>query len=85
MTATKIDNVFECRNGVRCNGETDGWDCCNLRGGRARCPANNPIMCAQPYCAAGGSDYCCYTEDECSDYGGMRPCNEIETGRNTFI
>ena len=76
LTSTDSDDVMECQDGTRCNGETMGWSCCNDHGGRAKCPANNPAMCAQPLCAAGGSDYCCYTEDGCNDYGGIRPCGE---------
>ena len=59
-----------------------GWSCCNAHGGRAKCPANSPTMCGRPFCAAGGSDYCCYTEDGCKDYGGTRPC--VEPGRSLY-
>ena len=79
LTPTDSDDVMECQDGTRCNGETMGWSCCKDHGGRAKCPANNPAMCAQPSCAAGGSDYCCYTEDGCKDYGGIRPCGESST------
>ena len=74
MTSTTSNDVFECHDGTSCNGKAMGWACCNDHGGRAKCPANNPVMCAQPLCAAEGRDYCCYTEEGCNDYGGVRSC-----------
>ena len=71
---TSQDNVLQCNGGAYCNGIYDGWDCCNSRGMRAKCPLNYPTMCAQPDCAWG--DYCCYTEDVCAaSYGGVRSCD----------
>ena len=82
LTPTNFDDVLECKDGTHCNGEMMGWSCCNNHGGRAKCPANSPTMCGRPFCAAGGSDYCCYTEDGCKDYGGTRPC--VEPGRSLY-
>ena len=73
-TPTSLDNVLECEDGTHCNGVTMGWSCCKTHGGRAKCPANYPAMCAQPLCAAGGTDYCCLAKAACSHYGGIRPC-----------
>ena len=83
LTPTNFDDVLECKDGTHCNGEMMGWSCCNTHGGRAKCPANSPTMCGRPFCAAGGSDYCCYTQDGCKDYGGIRPC--VESGRSQYI
>jgi len=57
-----------CNNREYC----DGWSCCKTKGGRAKCPKSDPIMCAQPNACASGSDYCC--EKNCSSKGGERAC-----------
>ena len=74
-TPTSFDDELECQDGTRCNGVTMGWSCCKVHGGRSKCPANYPAMCAQPFCAAGGSDYCCLAKAACNHYGGIRPCS----------
>ena len=77
LTPTEENDLFQCQDGSYCNGVTDSdqWSCCNSHGGRARCPANFPAMCAKPFCAAGGSDYCCYASDVCVElYLGLRVC-----------
>ena len=79
LTPTEDNDVLKCRDGSFCNGitDTDNWSCCNSRGGREKCPANFPAMCALPQCAAGGSDYCCYAKDVCIDhYEGLRTCGK---------
>jgi len=64
------EDMFECNDGFRCSASGGAWDCCNGHGGRARCPVNNPVMCARPNACAGGTDYCCDDEATCnSDYG----------------
>lgn len=70
------NNVMECGNGESCSAATDpkGWSCCSDRDGRARCPANYPVMCAQENCAAGGTDYCCWSTAMCANLGGVREC-----------
>lgn len=69
------DNVMECMDGYRCSGFVDGWSCCSNHGGRAKCPQNWPLMCAQPNCAAAGTDYCCLTD--CTYFGGNRECSAL--------
>lgn len=68
-----MQNVLECMDGSMCDVTVDlaGWDCCVLKGGRAKCPANKPKMCAKRSCGTG--NYCC--ETDCSgDKGGLRTC-----------
>ena len=59
----------------------DGWDCCQLKGGRLQCPANKPVMCARRDC---NYDYCCdYSgPNACYNHGGPRICGAppITTG-----
>jgi len=55
-----------------CADGTRSWRC-NLdgHGARVQCPCNLPLMCAEAACG-GGADYCC--ERDCSNLGGLRPC-----------
>jgi len=66
------DNVLMCYNGTKCYPGSDplGWGCCNCKGGRAQCPRNYPVMCAQKTCG-GGTAYCCGQGRFCNGY---RPC-----------
>ena len=82
---TDETNVMKCKDGTYCDVVTDKsqWSCCNDHGGRAKCPANNPVMCATPSCGTNGSEYCCYTDDECIEsFGGLRSCED--SGRLLF-
>ena len=73
QTSTNRDYVLQCGNGAMCNGEMEGWSCCNDKGKRARCPLNTPHMCATPNECAGGQDHCC--AQNCEE--GNRPCSGI--------
>lgn len=55
-----------------CADGTRSWSC-NLggHGPRVQCPCVLPLMCAEAVCG-GGEDYCC--ERDCSQLGGLRPC-----------
>ena len=76
LTPTEEDYVMKCQDGSYCSGLKLGWSCCKEHGGRAKCPAKYPSMCAMPLCAAEGTDYCCMAEGECKYFGGLRPCEE---------
>ena len=76
LTPTEEDYVMKCQDGTYCSGLKLGWSCCKEHGGRAKCPAKYPSMCAMPLCAAEGTDYCCMAENECKYFGGLRPCEE---------
>jgi len=66
-TATTFPDYWMCMDGHFCNGAFEGYDCCNVHGGRALCPANFPVMCKAKQCAitvdddgfASGGDFCC--------------------------
>mmetsp|Transcript_23510 Transcript_23510/g.56069 ORF Transcript_23510/g.56069 Transcript_23510/m.56069 type:complete len:1164 (+) Transcript_23510:103-3594(+) len=60
--------VFKCVDGTYGNNSYF----CNDHGGRAQCPSNFPIMCAQPGLCAGNEAYCCSID--CSNFGGPRLC-----------
>ncbi|KAJ1475935.1 hypothetical protein T484DRAFT_2024348, partial [Baffinella frigidus] len=64
---TAIPGEWECLDGTR----GDAWTC-NEHGGRGKCPANFPEMCAQPSVCAGGLAFCCSID--CAGYGGQRLC-----------
>ena len=72
---TKHDNYFECQDGSFCEGFPHNLSCCNSRGGRAKCPPNRPVMCADTSCA-GGKDHCCSrSAQQCYiDASGPREC-----------
>lgn len=55
---------LECLDGTRCNFQTEGWDCCELRRGRGKCPPEYPVMC-DTLCS-GITEYCCRTEGQCT-------------------
>ena len=64
-------------DGTFCNAWTDsaGWKCCDEHKGRAKCPKNLPLMCADENGCAGGSDHCCEREfGDC--LGGLRKCGK---------
>ena len=63
LTPTNEENVLECVDGTHCNGQSDGWGCCNNHGKRSKCPPNYPIMCAAKPCG-GRDDHCC--EKQCT-------------------
>ena len=74
---TKHDNYFECQDGSFCEGFPHNLSCCNSRGGRAKCPPNRPVMCADTSCA-GGKDHCCSrSAQQCYiDASGPRECGK---------
>jgi len=64
-------DFYECVDGILCNTTS----CCNSHGGRARCPASMPVMCAQNLDCADGQDRCCMASvDQCASHSGVRPC-----------
>lgn len=76
---------MECLDSHRCSVDTDTWGCCKPHRGRARCPAEVPVMCggsssaSSLHCGGSGSDteYCCAaTTAEC-DQGVERECPAI--------
>jgi len=70
---TDIDDVLECADGTQCNGDKEGWACCDGNGGRAVCPPNWPNMCASPSGSPSGTDYSC--QKNCKEiHDGNRPC-----------
>ena len=58
LIPTEYDHYFQCQDGSFCKGFPHNLECCNSHGGRARCPRNEPVMCADKRCS-GGNDYCC--------------------------
>ena len=58
LIPTEYDHYFQCQDGSFCKGFPHNLECCNSHGGRARCPRNEPVMCADKRCA-GGNDHCC--------------------------
>ncbi|CAK9116987.1 unnamed protein product [Durusdinium trenchii] len=60
-------DIMECLNGHRCNVVTEGWYCCENHRGRAKCPAQFPVMC-DTLCS-GITEYCCRGEGECTARG----------------
>lgn len=78
---TTADYLLQCGDGTYCDAEYD-WSCCNDHGYRAQCPQNMPIMCNHPNACSGGLDYCC--RDDCSQYGGERPC-EYEEAESSYV
>eukprot|EP00662_Eupelagonemidae_sp_cell21_P057255 gene57255-biopygen77040 len=48
---------------------------CPWMQGRAKCPPDLPIMCAEPNDCGDGANHCC--EKDCTDHGGPRPCPTI--------
>jgi hypothetical protein len=61
------DNMV-CMDGSMCDVEEDssGWQCCDSRGGRGKCPPAFPHLCADNSCAT-----------ECtSTAGGLKVCTE---------
>ena len=75
LTSTNDDSMG-CNDGSTC---TPAFTCCNERGGRAKCPLDSPLMCAQPNACASGTDYCC-EPNTCDAYGGIRQCGELISG-----
>jgi hypothetical protein len=81
---TSVDDMLGCADGSTCmatgphadaacrDGPTQCWDCCESRGGRARCPPNWPLRCAGGHSGLEGWDeniQICSTS--CEDFGGM--------------
>ena len=76
LTPTDQNDVLKCADGTYCNWNYQDNDCCSDHNGRARCPKNNPTMCAKKTCVD-GSDYCCaLNSTSCQEYsGGPRICH----------
>lgn len=68
-------SMMKCGNGLSCNVDVDGWDCCFAEGGRLQCPPEHSTMCAQRTC--GGGDYCC-SSGSCDLHGGERVCSLVQ-------
>jgi len=66
-TPTTTNDMLQCVDGSTCF----GWSCCVSKGGRAKCPANAPIMCNYKTCG-GGTQHCC--SSDCTNAGGERSC-----------
>merc|ERR1719414_1040728 len=66
---TLVDDQLECMDGFTCDGQDDPA-CCDLHGGRAKCPPNHAHMCEVP-CGEGA--HCCRW-DTCAAHGGNRQC-----------
>jgi len=78
---TDQDDKLRCMDGTFCFGdssdyESDTWKCCNERGGRVGCPPNHPNLCAAENACGNGTTLCC--EVDCTDFGGNRPCIDID-------
>jgi len=78
LANTGVDNLMECVDGSRCNGKTDGWSCCNSKGGRARCPVNLKEMCEEKTGCGGGKAHCC--ESSCAFRGMTKRWCESASG-----
>lgn len=81
---TTVDDMLGCNDGSTCmatgpqasadcrDSPTQCWDCCETRGGRARCPPNWPLMCAAGH--EGVTDWdptIVICSDSCESFGGM--------------
>ena len=67
--------MLQCNDATFCDASDDS--CCVGRGGRMRCPPEQPVMCQAkvgPQACAGGTDRCCRTS--CALNGVDRACNE---------
>ena len=75
LTPTDQNDVLKCADGTYCNWESQGNDCCSDHNGRARCPKNQPTMCAKKTCS-NVSDFCCASNSTgCEkDFGGPKIC-----------
>lgn len=67
------EGIMDCIDGSSCSVIAEGWGCCtmNNRRGRARCPAELPVMC--DIVCSGGTEYCCGTYWSCTE----RPCPAV--------
>ena len=73
LTSSGINNVMVCGDGSHCNVRARGWNCCHKHQGRAQCPANKPVMCANLSCRG---DHCCAIDKQsCRRKGGPRVCS----------
>ncbi|CAE7210454.1 unnamed protein product [Symbiodinium natans] len=61
------ENILECLDGHRCDIDAEGWYCCENHRGRAKCPAQFPVMC-DTLCS-GITEYCCREEGQCTPRG----------------
>ena len=73
LTPTDIDDLLQCNDGSFCDKNTEGWNCCDTRQGRMKCPKNQPNMCADTSCSD-NTDHCC--KNDCTNYGGDRECRK---------
>jgi len=68
------DGELQCNDGGFCNVTLDDGGCCNGRGGRKRCPRDEPYMCDQRDGCARSQDYCCSSTPCKAADGGDRHC-----------
>ncbi|KAJ9460968.1 hypothetical protein DIPPA_14320 [Diplonema papillatum] len=71
--ASNHDGYMLCDTGVECSVSSFlGTECCRSVGGPARCPKDQPNMCAGS-CAT--RSVCCVQQaDQCEPFGGLKPC-----------
>ena len=91
---TTEDDQMQCHDGTMCYGDgpnasPEGWACCAAHGGRAACPPNFPIMCAEggdlEAGHGGASDgWCLGTPGECETYGGVHSHDICPGGKWCF-
>merc|ERR1712001_73045 len=82
LTQTDAPNKMQCKDGTFCTGDEDlktNWDCCNTRGGRAKCPPNYPVMCNARFKDLCGGDHCCENNDaEITMLDDTTECKQLE-------
>jgi hypothetical protein len=73
VESSGIPGMFQCKSGMVCTANYDA--CCNIHGGRLRCPPMLRHMCSDSTSCADGQDHCCMMfAAQCEPYGGVRPC-----------
>ena len=71
LSSSDRNGYFKCRDRTFCDEDL----CCINHGGRAKCPKDMPIMCANKVCAD-NTDHCCeITTESCNIHGGPRLCS----------
>jgi len=67
------DKSLMCADGTKLAiTSSSNWPSCDPHGGRAKCPAHWPYMCATK--SNRGDYWCKQTEAQCVTLGGVRPC-----------
>ncbi|CAD7965311.1 unnamed protein product [Amoebophrya sp. A120] len=93
LEGSSRDGYLECNDGSLQQVRGGGWNRCQDRGGRKRCPKNQPVMCAKPNDCVGGTDYCCkdsawechqsYDHGELRNHWGPRGCPAAAASTST--